>query len=178
MPYNFYQNVILPIRRNLQDTKYDCGPASLEIILETLGRDIREKTLMRIAHTTLQGTSPENIAHTLRKLKIKHQIIPHGSIALIEEKIRNFNLCLVNYQAWGENGAEIKNLDSGHYSVIFGFTPTHFFVADPAKRHTVKYNKQWGFRTIKKNLFSKRWRDKEENGEKTFHWMLAVPLNQ
>ncbi|MEK7599381.1 MAG: cysteine peptidase family C39 domain-containing protein, partial [Patescibacteria group bacterium] len=82
MPYDFYQNVILPVQRNLQDVKYDCGPASLEIILETLGRNVSEKTLMRIARTTPEGTSPENIAHTFRKLKIKHQIIPRGSTAL------------------------------------------------------------------------------------------------
>ena len=48
MSYRMYSKVVLPIRINLQDTTYDCGPASLLIILESLGKDISEKMLMKL----------------------------------------------------------------------------------------------------------------------------------
>ena len=178
MSHSLYPTVILPVRRNLQDTHYDCGPASLAIILETLGRHYTEETLMKWGHTTPQdGTTPEMLDHILNKIEVRHEIFPHASIGLVEQEIRNFNLCLIDYQAWADGGSEIEEVESGHYSVIFGFNETHFYLADPAKRHT-KVDKEWGFRTIGKDLFAKRWYEQEENGEKTYHWMMSVPLVQ
>jgi hypothetical protein len=113
----------------------------------------------------------------LKRLRIQHVVHPHATIALIEDCIHKLNLCVVDYQAWGKSGREFKTLEAGHYSVIFGFNRTHFFVADPAKRHTRK-RATWGFRLIQKDLFRKRWADREATGEKTWHWMIAVPLVQ
>ena len=174
MAYAHYHTVILPVRRNLQDTKYDCGPASLKIILETMGHHPSEETLMRIAGTTPeQGTHPTALHETLMTLGVRSHVHAHASVELVEEELRRCRLNVVDYQAWGDNGRDFQTLNTGHYSVIFGYTRTHFFVADPSKRGTPLP----GFRTIRKDLFVKRWADQGEDGP-TRHWLLTVPLVQ
>lgn len=178
MSHTYFPRVILPIKLNLQDTAYNCGPASVKIILETLGISIDEEKLMKMQKTTpKEGTSPNNLVKCLADLGIKHEVIEHASITNIEDKIRQFNLCLVDFQAWGDGGNEFKGLETGHYSVVFGFNKTHLWVADPAKHHTEK-QKSWGARKIRKDLFTQRWADKEASGIKTHHWMVSVPLFQ
>lgn len=178
MAYAYYPKIILPVRRNLQDTTYDCGPACLKIILETLGIHLSEQRLMKLCRTTPnEGTNPQNMINLLKKLKIAFEVIDHADIDLIEEKIRNLNLCIVDYQAWGDGGSEYRGLDTGHYSVVFGYNKTHFWIADPAK-HRTEDHKKWGTRKMRKDFFSEHWADKEEQGTQTYRWMIAVSLAQ
>lgn len=178
MPCAYYSKVILPIRKNLQDNSYDCGPASLKIIMETLGIPIDEERLMKICQTSAEkGTQPNQLIAALKKFKIKHEVIEHASLELLERKIRGLNLCLVDFQAWGDGGADYKGLNTGHYSVVFGFNRTHIWLADPAKHKTKDY-KKWGARKMRKDMFLERWLDKEDNGARTYRWMITVPLHQ
>ena len=169
--------IILPVRRHLQMGHFDCGPATLKIILDSLGRKMSEKTLMRICHTNKKaGTNPRNLIVALKKLGVKHKLYRHGDKKILEDSIRGLNLCIVDYQAWMVSD-EFKKLDAGHYSVIFGFNEDYYYFSDPAKHHTPK-DKEWGYRTVRKDLFFKRWKDISAKGEKFFHWMIAVPLCQ
>jgi len=179
MAYKYFNTIILPVRRNIQDTAYDCGPASLKIILETIDREFSEENLIKICKTTPKfGTNPQALEFALKKLEVKHETIQRASIKIVENKIRKLNLCVINYQAWGKCGQDYKNLETGHYSVIFGFNHEHLYIADPHKNHTEKHN-EWGFRTIDKKLLCERWKDKFlSNGETTYHWMIAVPIVQ
>lgn len=179
MAYKYFNTIILPVRRNIQDTTYDCGPASLKIILETIDRDISEETLIRACKTIPAfGTSPQALSLAFKKLEIKHETIERSSIKTMEDKIRKLNLCIINYQAWGKCGQHYKNLETGHYSVVFGFNSEHLYIADPHKNHTEKCN-EWGFRTIHKKLLCERWKDKiQPSGKTTYHWMIAIPLVQ
>lgn len=178
MTYAYYPKIILPVKRNLQDTPYDCGPASLKIILETLGIHISEERLMKLCKSTPEkGTSPEAMIDLFKKLKITFEVIEHATIELIEEKIRNLNLCIVDYQAWGDGGSEYRGLNTGHYSVVFGYNKTHLWIADPAKHRTGDY-KKWGTRKMRKDFFAEHWMDKEGTETQTYRWMIAVPLVQ
>lgn len=196
MPYSHYPTILLPVRRNIQDTPYDCGPAALKIILETLGIDVSEKTFMRLALTSASsGTEPPMLSRALKKLGVRHDIYPHGSIALIEQRINELCLCIVNYQAWANGGSTLSKLQNGHYSVIFGLNKTHFFLSDPSKKKT-PHAAEWGFRTIKKSLLFKRWKYKPDTRKKVlllkqrkynldkkeentvFRWLITVPLAQ
>jgi predicted double-glycine peptidase len=178
MPYGNFDKVILPVRRNIQDTDYDCGPASLKIILETINKSVSEKRLMGFCNTTSRfGTSFELLSKTLDKLGVEHKVHRRANVRLVEEKIFDLNLCLIDYQSWGEGGKDYKDLKAGHYSVIFGFNKTHFYVADPNKKHTSKYE-EWGFRTMNKRLFNNNWNDEEGFGIIKYHWLIAVPLSQ
>lgn len=174
-----YHKVLLPVRLNLQDTVYDCGPASLKIILETLGLPLSEERLMRMGKTTPEkGTSPENLMRTLDDLGVKYEVFERANLEIMEEKINDLNLCLIDYQGWGEGGSDFEDLRTGHYSVVFGYSRHHLYVADPAKHHLKKQEK-WGARRIRKDIFYKHWADKEEPGaEEVVRWMVTVPLTQ
>lgn len=174
----YYPKIVLPVRRNLQDTSYDCGPASLKIILETLGVHVDEERLMKMGKTTPEeGTPPDKLIAILKEFGVKHEVIDHANLELIEQKIREINLLLVDYQSWGDGGSDYKGLNTGHYSVVFGFNKTHLWIADPAKHKTQDY-KKWGARKMRKDMFLERWQDREEGGTKTYRWMIAVPLCQ
>lgn len=88
----------------------------------------------------------------------------------------------------------LKKLQSGHYSVIFGFNKTHFFLSDPSKKKNPRITER-GFRTVKKTLFLKRWKYKvdtkrkilflkrqkykvHEGGNTIYRWLITVPLAQ
>lgn len=177
MPYSFYSKIVLPIKRNLQDTPYDCGPASVLAILQTLGIDVDEQKLMSLGHCSREnGTSPDGLKKIFNHFKINFEEIFKADLNTIEESIRSLKLCLVAYQAW-PIGSEKETLDSGHYSVIFGISPHHLWIADPAKHHTHKYAK-WGARKMRKDLFLKDWIDKEDNKQILERWMITVPLYQ
>ncbi len=173
-----HHTVILPIHRHIQSTPYSCGPASLKVVLDTLGLTVDEHTLMAICGTTaIKGTQPAGLSRALDHLNVHHEIHERGEVSLIETKIRNLHYCIVDYQAWGRRGSDFRNLKSGHYSVIFGFDRTHFFFADPAKKPTGN-RKTWGVRTIRQDLFDSRWKDREPCGKFTHRWMMSIPLSQ
>lgn len=99
---NYYPKVILPIIRNLQDTHYSCGASSLKMILDTLGIIMHEHEIMKLTNTTPElGASTESIQNLLNKLNVKFNVIEDMSIEILVDKIRDLNLCLVCYQAWG-----------------------------------------------------------------------------
>src|SRR3989338_2352483 len=179
MKNNFFHTIILPINPiELQKTNYDCGPASLQFVLNILQKDTEKHIIAEIARTSKEGgTNPKGLEAVLRAFNIRYEIAHPGSIELLEKKIRELNLCIVNYQAWARGGSEMKYLNAGHYSIVFGYNKTHFFVADPSKYPTPK-SPTSGFRTIRKDLFIKRWRDEEENGTQTDRFMLSIPLFQ
>lgn len=181
MSFSYYSEVILPVKPNLQDTHYDCGAASLEIILQTLGKSISEEELMKLSETSIEdGASPKHLMRVLNKLGVRYELIPDGSIELIEEKIKLLNICLVVYQMPGYSDNIYKKLEAGHYSVIFGYNKENFWIADPAAHreigHTHKYRA--GIHEIEKGQFNKRWIDIGGDHVIYRHWMLCVPLAQ
>ena len=161
-----YSAVILPIHRSIQQTPYSCGPASLKAVLAVLGKKTTERQLMKLAKTTPKyGTFPHDLVGALSRLGIKHTVFPQGSMARLESELRAMRLCIVDYRAWTD----------GHYSVIFGYSPTHLYIADPHKKKATRRD-AIGFRTIHKNLFEKRWWDDFPNGLRTHHWMVSIPI--
>ena len=141
-----------------QKTNYTCGPGALKLILDFYGRNFSEKILTKIAGTNKkQGTSHEGLAFVLNKLGYKWVQKEFASIKDIEFFIRKKIPVLVDYQSW----------HGGHYSVIRGYTRTHFLLSDTAKN--------CGYRTIRKDLFYKRWYDTGHLKGLNYHrWMLVV----
>lgn len=72
---------------------------------------------------------------------------------------------------------EIQDLESGHYSVVFGYDKKYLWLADPSKHHTHK-QKMWGARKINKKLFNKVWIDTNDNTKIYKKWILTVNLSQ
>lgn len=173
--HNIYPSVILPVHRHLQYDEYTCGPASLRIILETLNGRETLPSEAEIAQWCLandiNGTDPDMMVRVLERLGVRHSVPDHATLSMIEQSLRRFELCLVDYQAHDDGSRD------GHYSVIFGFDETHFFIADPYKKKGMR-NKEWGFRRIRKDLFEKRWHARHSDGVRVTHWMVAVPLTR
>lgn len=172
-----HQTVMLPLRKWVQTNPYSCGPASLKIVLGSLGLEHDEARLGALAGTSPRaGTQPEGLRRALRVLGVPHEVVEPAEIADVETRIRRFEYCVVDYQAWGRRGREFHELRTGHYSVIFGFDPTHFWLADPAKKPR-DGSRSWGVRTMRKDLFRRRWRDRGPGGLRTHRWMMCIPTS-
>ena len=179
MAARVFHTTILPVRLKIQEKPYSCGAASLKIVLEMLGKEISEAWLMRVCKTDPEEcTTAQRLKRALKKLKVKFEEIVPATIQDIEENVRSFRLCLVAYQAWARGGSELEAMEGGHYSIIFGFNETHFFIADPNKRRG-RVHRVWGVRTMGKGLFRTRWRDKDSDKDGVLRrWLIAVPLAQ
>ncbi|MCP5156216.1 MAG: hypothetical protein H6983_18735 [Ectothiorhodospiraceae bacterium] len=173
-----HPRVVLPVRRWLQTEPYSCGAAVLKIVLDSLGMEREEEALMALAGTNPRtGTQPDGLRRALDALGVVHEVVEPGDIHLLEARISRLEYCIVDYQAWGRRGREFHDLRTGHYSVAFGFDPTHLLLADPAKK-PLGPAPGWGVRTIRKDLFRSRWRDRGPGGLRTHRWMLCVPAHQ
>ena len=161
--------LLVPVRPVIQVNKYECGVACVQTILGSRGLRANRLNLKKRLHTkpsygTLVGDIKKLLlAHGLRT-KEKYE----ANLSDIETEIGKGRLCLVAYQAWGEK-KYYKKLQSGHYSVVFGFEKDFLWLADPfVKGERVRYRR--GVRKIRKEVFEGRWMDSDGLD----HWMLAV----
>src|SRR3989338_8353014 len=176
MKYTYFHTVILPIQSYVQNTAYTCGVAILRDILKTRGVHLSEKEVAKMSQTDeVRGTSPDALLETLDSYGVPYTVYKKATTALAEETIRLGHVCLVPYQAWPTHLSKIPDLEGGHWSIIFGFNKTHFFLADPAK-HKLKTDHILGFRTIDKKRFQKNWIDKSYDDKVYTRWMVSVPL--
>ncbi len=138
-----------------QNKDYTCGPACLRMILSYYGKDYSEKELERLLTTTQEkGTKEENLIKISKKLGFKTTSKINGTLQEIEKNLIKNIPVLIVFRSWNE----------GHFSVISGFTKTHFILHDPAKKGVL--------RTIRKDLFLKRW--KAKYNKKATRWYLAL----
>lgn len=164
---------ILPVKPVEQENGYECGLSSVLTILNTLGvKPRKDKVKNKLGTNSKNGTSPESIKALFGELDVLFEEKHKCTLRDIEKMLKSSKMCLVAYQAWGEE-KEYKKLQSGHYSVIFGYEKDYFWLADPAvHKINARYGK--GMRKIKKETFISRWRDVDYKGEIYERWMLAV----
>lgn len=173
-----HHTVLLPVRKHLQQHPWSCGPATLRVVLGSLGIDLEERKLATMAGCTPErGTQPAGLVRALTRLGVHHEVVEPGSLGHIEDRLHAFEYIIVDYQAWGRRGRDYQQLRSGHYSVVFGCNTSHLFLADPAKK-PVRSGDPWGARGVRKDLFVRRWRDRGPNDLHTHRWMLCVPIAQ
>lgn len=173
-----HHTVLLPVRKHVQQHPWSCGPACLRIVLESLGRPMHERELVRMTGACAErGAQPAGLERALERLGVRHEIVEPGSLTLVEQRLHALQFVIVDYQAWGRSGRDYHDLLSGHYSVAFGYNATHLFLADPARKARLP-GESWGVRSLRKDLFERRWRDRGPGGLHTHRWMLCVPLRQ
>jgi len=111
---------------------------------------------------------------TLRELGLTAKFIVNGNTAIIENEIRHDRPVAVG---WLHHGSANKPSGGGHWSVIRGFTPTHFIHNDPYGEANMinggyvstKQKAGQGIRYSKKN-WVRRW---EVDGPST-GWVILV----
>lgn len=161
--------LLVPVKPVIQMNGYECGVACVQTILGTRGLKSNRLSLKKKLGTNRSyGTLSGNIKNLLRDHGLKTKERFEAKIEDIETELGKGKLCLVAYQAWGKK-KYYKKLQSGHYSVVFGFEKDYLWLADPfVKGERVRYRR--GVRKIRKTVFEGRWMD----ADGLDHWMLAV----
>lgn len=165
--------LLLPVKSVSQENCYECGLSAVMTILKTMGMKVRKDNLKKkLGTSSRKGTPPENIKALFTEIELEYQEKHKASLRDVEKMLKASKMCLVAYQAWGEE-KYYKRLQSGHYSVIFGAEGEYFWLADPYVRHSKsRYGR--GVRKIKKETFLGRWKDIDYKGVVYDRWMLAV----
>lgn len=165
--------LLVPVKPSRQENGYECGLSSVMTILNSLGLKQRKDTLKkRLGTSSKVGTHPERIKTFLKEMDLKFRETHGATLGDLESRLKRQRLCLVVYQAWGSH-RDYERMESGHYSVVFGFERDYLWLADPfVKGGKTRYGK--GVRKIRKTVFESRWRDMDHKGEVYDHWMIAV----
>lgn len=165
--------LILPVKPVEQENGYECGLSAVMTILKSMGaRPRKEKLKLKLGTSSRKGTPPEKIRELFSELELEYVEKHKADLRDIRRMLKSQKMCLVAYQAWGEE-KYYKKLQSGHYSVIFGWEKDYLWLADPAV-HKVKSRYGKGVRKIRKDTFLGRWKDMDYRGNVYERWMMAV----
>ncbi len=164
---------VLPVKPYTQVNNYECGVACVQSVLAYVGQKVGRLALKKEMGTNREdGTDQGKIKKALRSRGVTCNEFHDSSLATLEKHVSKGKLCLVAYQAWGAK-KYFDTLQSGHYSVVFGFEKEYLWLMDPNVRQgRVRYRK--GIRKIKKASFLNRWKDVDSKGRVYRNWYLAI----
>jgi predicted double-glycine peptidase len=119
-----------------QSTEYSCGASALQAVLSYWGKDLDEKELMELLHTTPEtGTYPEDIVRTARELGFEAEVKENLTIEDLEKSTKKGNPVIVLGQAWisrdEANKAVAEDWEDGHYVVILAVDKDYVYFEDP-----------------------------------------------
>jgi len=140
-----------------QDSDYTCGPTSLQMVFQFLGKFKSEATLAKEAQTDAEdGTTHAGMIDAARKGGFYCYANNESSVEEIKSFLKNGLPAIVHFNE--------PSSDTGHYSVIVGAEKGNFILNDP-----------WNGRNFKidENDFLKRWYGAEH---KNIHkkWIMVL----
>jgi len=150
-----------------QSFDYDCGAKALQAVLAYYGIEVSEGSIMQQAKTNPKnGTEIKNIIKTAKKycLKCKSKKM---TIKEIKKFIDQGIPVILVLQAWTEK----KKVDwkndwiDGHYVVAIGYKKDQVLFEDPSSLTKVY---------LEYNELEKRWHDIGINGQKYYHYGIAI----
>jgi len=106
----------------------ECFSSSCAMIASFYGKVKSDDEYNRIRKNFGDTTDSMAQLKTLKHLGLTAKFINNGNAAVIENEIRNGRPVAVG---WLHTGAISKPSGGGHWSIIRGFTPTHFVHGDP-----------------------------------------------
>ena len=75
------------LKATRQSTEYSCGASALQAVLSYWGKDLDEKELMKILHTTPEtGTYPDDIVRAARELGFDAEVKDNLTINDLENQ--------------------------------------------------------------------------------------------
>ncbi len=150
----------------------DCGPVAVKSIYASIrGEVLSDDSLKVRLGTTSEGTRPENIKRFFTE---EGFVVSEGENQTIEDIKRELlkgRLCLVAYQAWGTE-KEYQEMESGHYSVIYGVDDEDVYLLDSSIYKDVGLG--IARRKLSLERFMENWKDKDDAGRIYTRWYLAV----
>lgn len=156
-----------------QTSVYDCGAAAVRSIYASLtGVVLDDKSLKdKLEVDKVHGTSTEEIKKFFEEKGLAVFEAENQTVEDIKRELNKGKLCLVVYQAWGTE-KEYHELESGHYSVIFGVDDEDVYLLDPSIHKDDGLG--LGRRKLSLERFLANWRDKDDWGRLYTRWCLAV----
>lgn len=141
-----------------QHTSYNCGPASIEMLLAFFGKKEPELKLAKLAKTKKSGTENKGLINLARREGFYCYVHENSSINQIKHFI-NLNLpIIIDYIEPSRN--------EGHYAVITGYNKKEIILNDPwnGKNFKLPYKQ-----------FQKRWHGSNKNCK---NWILVLSKNK
>ncbi|MBF0553675.1 MAG: GNAT family N-acetyltransferase [Nitrospirae bacterium] len=135
----------IPVKHLKQLYDYDCGLASLSVLLN-MDKVLDAKDYSNQISLEL-GMNHEQLIKVGNILNVSIETIYNAKINDIENIILSGKLVLVNYQSKNE----------GHYSVVFGFDNTDLFIMDVETGEETMFNKHAFNVCWYSDLYGKRW---------------------
>jgi ABC-type bacteriocin/lantibiotic exporter with double-glycine peptidase domain len=156
-----------------QKSVFDCGVAMVRAIYASLvGVVLDEKSLRdKLGSKMEHGTRVEDIKKFFADKGLAMTETENTSIEDIKRGLGEGKLCLVVYQAWGTE-KEYSELESGHYSVIYGVDEEDVYLLDPSIHKDDGLG--LGRRKLSLERFLANWKDKDDADRLYTRWCLAV----
>lgn len=120
-----------PIRIQYQPNAYTCGPTSLAMCSQILGKSTSISSFSNACYTDSSGTAPNDLIAGARKLGFKLQSIPRNYDG-VKNAIDAGKPIVAHIKTRGVSCLGWVN-DYGHYVVIFDYDDGYYHVADPTK---------------------------------------------
>lgn len=132
------------IKLTLQDSNYDCGPASLRMFLSYYGFNFTKVNLTKITNTTKEGTDSNDIVSFLKNNHLINQSYDvleyENNLRAARSLIKKNTPLFICYEIFGKQ-------EYSHYSVCTGFSHNSIVLANPytdSKNQIVEeYNMNW-----------------------------------
>ena len=107
--------ILADFPRSIQLDGYSCGAKSVYAILRYYSKRCYPLSVEQELHTTYEGTSISNIKRVIKRHGLKYR------------KIRNLKSAI-------DKGYPVLVSTHGHwhYSVVYGYSKTHYFVMNPS----------------------------------------------
>lgn len=153
----------------------DCGVAAVRSIFTSLTGVVLDEDALRerLGTTEEQGTRTKEIIRFFEEKGLVCEESENNSIESIKKELGEGKLCLVAYQAWGTE-EEYQELESGHYSVIYGVDENDVYLLDPSIHEDEGMG--LGKRKMRIDRFLDQWKDKNNRGRVYDRWCLSVGL--
>ncbi len=156
---NLTQNntTILNVPNAQEPTNYSSGPTALQSVLAYYGTDVKVDELINMTNTTLNGTTPSNIAQTAQQLGFNAEVKQNMTLNDLQQNINNGTPVIIDGQAWKANDTNSSNqnyttdVQDGHYMVVIGIDNQNIYFEDPALLGSRGY--------IPNQEFLDRWHD-------------------
>ena len=141
-----------PIKIQYQPNSYTCGPTSLAMCSQILGKSTSISSFSNACYTNGNGTSPANLIAGARKLGFKVTQISR-SIEGVKNAIDNGKPVIAHIMTGGVTCAGWQG-NYGHYIVIYDYGTVYYYIADPTKglcrcTHSMIDNAMRGYPGIK-----------------------------
>ena len=128
-----------------------CGPASLKIVLQYYGMDVKEKELAKIAEWNKDlGIDDKGIEKTAKSFGLKVKIKNNSNFKDIEKWLEKKVPVIVNWFTRGRKDYADSDIADGYYSVVAGLDDKFIYLQDP------EIGK---IRKLRKDDFMKVWFD-------------------